>query len=87
MYSGTSPSCRIVTLDAERPRHRLHDVVDADRRARREVDRRRCACGVEQRQEPVDRIVHVHEVDQVLAVAADDEVALPCGHRAQPAAS
>ena len=84
MYSSVVPSWRDRDVDAEHARHRLHDVVDADRRAGREIDGAASARGAHQRQEPVDRIVDVHEVDEVLAVAAQRELAL-AGHDARAA--
>src|SRR5262249_12596629 len=63
-------------LDAEHARHRGDHVVDADRRARGEIDGRVRASGLHQPQHAVHGVVHIHEVDQVLAVAAKHELAL-----------
>src|SRR5215475_4105479 len=71
-------------VDAEYPGHRGHDVIDADRRARREVDRRTRAPGLDEPQHAIDRVVDIHEVDEVLAVAAQCELALAVGQCEQP---
>ena len=70
---------------AERARHRVDDLVDRDRRTGREVHRRRGSARLHERDEPVDRIVDVHEVDEIASVAAYDELALTAGQREQPA--
>ncbi len=55
----------------------------ADRRAGREIDGA-ASVRAASAQEPVNRVVDVHEVDQVLAVAAHRELALAGHHRPQP---
>src|SRR5882672_1883044 len=72
-------------LDAQRARHRLDHTVDAHRRARRKVDRESRARGLYQPQDAVDRVVRVHEVDEVPTVAAERELALTRGQCEQPA--
>src|SRR5215471_15502629 len=71
-------------VDAEYAGHRCNDVIDADRRARREVDGRARAPGPDEPQHALDRVVDVHEVDEVPTVAAQHELALAVGQRQQP---
>src|SRR5688500_10793773 len=71
-------------VDAERGAHRLDNVVDAYRRAGGEVHGQLRARRLDQREKPIHRIVDIHEVDQVLAVAANHEFALAVGQRPEP---
>ena len=84
MYSSVCPSCRMVTST---PSTRaivcttsltLTGVPDAKSTVPLLPARRR------QREKSVDRVVDIHEVDQVLAVAADRELALAVHDSAQP---
>ncbi len=71
MYSSVWPSCRIVTSTPSTRAIVCTTALTLDRRAGCEVNRSAVAGSRGQRQKPVDRIVHIHEVDQVLAVAAN----------------
>src|SRR5947209_1457240 len=70
MYSSVSPSWRIVTSTPS-----VRAIVSTIALT---------LTGTHEPQHPVDGIVHVHEIDQVLAVPADDELALSRGEREQP---
>ena len=81
MYSSVCPSCRIVTST---PSTRaivcttsltLTGVPDAKSTVPR------APAALDQLQKSIDRVVDVHEVDQVLAVAADRELALAVARR------
>src|SRR5262245_3173568 len=69
---------------AEQRSHPRDDVVDADGCAGCEVDGRARALRLHEREKAVDGIVYIHEVDQVLPIAAHDEFALTRGHALQP---
>src|SRR5262249_11712773 len=71
-------------VDTEHARHRCGDVVDTDRRARGEIDRRVGATGLHQPQHAVHGIVDVHEVDEIRSVAARDELARAAGEGEEP---
>src|SRR5262249_38820979 len=70
---------------AERTRHCFDDLIHRDRGAVCKIRGRARASRLHQRQHAIDRIVDIHEVDEVLAVTTQHDFALPGHHRAQPA--
>src|SRR5215470_16100074 len=71
-------------LDAERTRHRGDDGVNGYWSAAGQIDGAAERWIADDAQQRVNRIVDVHEVDQVLTVAADRELALTGDDGAEP---